>query len=322
MQNNSEKVNKFTNEQLKEMQNWDLDRKIAVSKTRIIEFYNKFYENNLSGVYVSFSGGKDSTVLLHLVRSIYPDTPAVFVDTGLEYPELREFVKTIPNVTWLKPKMNFRQVIETYGYPVISKEQAQYISEYRTTKSEKLKDIRWNGNKWGMGKISKKWRFLVDAPFMVTHKCCNVMKKNPSKDFEKKTGLKPIIGTMTCESKNRESSWKRYGCNAFDSKRPSSRPLSFWTEQDILEYIQKYNLSYASVYGDIIKDKNNNYCTTGCERTGCVFCMFGVQRDTEPNRFQRLKQTHSKLWDYCMKPWSEGGLGMKKVLDFIGVKSE
>lgn len=218
--------------------------------------------------------------------------------------------------------MNFRKVIEKYGYPLISKEQAQYISEYRTTKSEKLKDIRWNGNKWGRGKISKKWRFLVDAPFMVTHKCCNVMKKEPFKRFEKETGLQPIIGTMTIESQNRLSSWKRYGCNAFDSKRPSSRPLSFWTEQDILAYIKKYNLPYASVYGEIVQNENGKYCTTKCQRTGCMFCMFGIVQDSSPNRFQRMKETHPKLWDYCMKPWSEGGLGMKEVLKYINVEIE
>ena len=61
-------------------------------------------------------------MLLHLVRELYPDVPAVFIDTGLEYPEIREFVKTFENVEWLKPKMNFKQVIQKYGYPFISKE--------------------------------------------------------------------------------------------------------------------------------------------------------------------------------------------------------
>ena len=98
-------------QRLKELQALPLERKVLITQSRILEWYN--YWNGQ--VYVSFSGGKDSTVLLHIVRNLFPDVEAVFVDTGLEYPELRAFVKTFDNVTCLKPKMNFRQVIDTYG---------------------------------------------------------------------------------------------------------------------------------------------------------------------------------------------------------------
>ena len=109
--------NKYTLEDLKTMQAWSLERKIQVTQTRLIEWYQKFKGK----VYVSFSGGKDSTVLLHIARQLYPDIEAVFVDTGLEYPEIREFVKSFDNVTWLRPEMNFREVVTRYGYPLISK---------------------------------------------------------------------------------------------------------------------------------------------------------------------------------------------------------
>jgi len=102
-----------------------LNVKILLTKDRIRQWVNEFGED---GVYVSFSGGKDSTVLLHLVREDYPGIPAVFCDTGLEYPEIREFVKTFDNVTWLKPKMNFKAVIEKYGYPFISKEVSERVA--------------------------------------------------------------------------------------------------------------------------------------------------------------------------------------------------
>lgn len=148
------------------------------------------------------------------------------------------------------------------------------------------------------------------------------MKKKPVKKYEKESGNRPIIATMACESRMRKTAWLKNGCNAFDSKRPISQPMSFWTEQDVLRYIKDFNISYASVYGDIIKDEIGKYCTTGCHRTGCVFCGFGCHLEKEPNRFQKLKQTHPKLWNYCMKPWDEGGLGMKEVLEYIGVKYE
>lgn len=270
-------------------------------------------------------------MLLHLVRRLFPDTPAVFVDTGLEYPELREFVKTVDNVTWLKPEMNFRRVIATYGYPVISKEVSKRIVEYHNaqrkgTLEQSLAYQEFNGIRTAPNGDSyfnkKQWKFLLDAPFQMSHKCCDIMKKKPVKKYEKESGKFPIIGTMASESQARKTAWKIHGCNAFDATRPTSQPLSFWTEQDVLEYIQRYNLSYASVYGEIIKDTNGRLKTTKCNRTGCVFCAYGCHLEKEPNRFQQLKETHPKLWNYYMKPWNEGGLGMREVLGFIGVKVE
>ena len=111
--------NKHTISDLYQMQSLPLQAKIQMTRRRISEWVDAFGED---GIYVSFSGGKDSTVLLDIVRKDYPDVKAVFVDTGLEYPEIRSFVKGFENVDWIKPKMNFKQVIEKYGYPFISKE--------------------------------------------------------------------------------------------------------------------------------------------------------------------------------------------------------
>lgn len=320
-------ITKHTNEDLKKLQALSLEEKIQITKARIIEWYEAFNGQ----VYVSFSGGKDSTVLLDIVRQIYPDVPAVFVDTGLEYPELREFVKTIPNVTWLKPKMNFRKVIETYGYPIISKEVSKRVVEYHNAEEKNnleksLAYQEFNGiRKAPCGKSfynKQKWHMLLDAPFKISYKCCDVMKKSPSREYEKQTHRKPMLATMTSESRARKTAWLKRGCNGFDSSRPISNPMSFWDEQNVLEYLVKLSIPYASVYGDIIKDNSGKYYTTKCDRTGCVFCAYAAHLEKEPNRFQRLKQTHPKLWNYCMRPWNRGGLGMREVLDYIGVKTE
>lgn len=110
---------KHTISDLYQMQAMPLSIKIRMTQTRIKAWVEIYGED---GVYISFSGGKDSTVLLDIARKMYTDLLAVFVDTGLEYPEIRDFVKTFDNVEWLKPKKNFKQVITEHGYPFISKE--------------------------------------------------------------------------------------------------------------------------------------------------------------------------------------------------------
>lgn len=100
-----------------------LDRKIQISQTRIIEWYTHYKGN----VCVAFSGGKDSTVLLHLVRTMFPDVRAVFSNTGLEYPEIRQFATSFHDVDVVSPSMRFDQVVSTYGYPIIGKEVAEAI---------------------------------------------------------------------------------------------------------------------------------------------------------------------------------------------------
>lgn len=305
------------------MQAMTLESKILTTQARLIEWYTK----NNGKVYVSFSGGKDSTVLLDIARKMFPDIPAVYIDTGLEFPEIRDFVKTVDNVTWLKPAMNFRKVIETYGYPLISKDVAGNISDARSKPDGKIAERFIPGNSYDLkynGVFSfVKWKFLLDSDIPISKKCCDEMKKKPAKKYEKETGNAPIVATMACESRMRKTQWLQSGCNVFSGNRPISKPMSFWTEQDVLQYIVKYGLKYASVYGDIIEDeKTHQLKLTGRQRTGCVFCAFGAHLEKEPNRFQQMKSSHPQLWDYCMRSWDSGGLGMKKVLDFINIKTE
>jgi len=101
-----------------------------------------------------------------------------------------------------------------------------------------------------------------------------------------------FLGRRLPESRLRVNSWIRQGCNAFDAKRPTSQPLSFWTEQDILQYLKQFNIHYASIYGDIVENEHGELMTTGASRTGCMFCMFGVHLEPRPNRFD-ANETHT-----------------------------
>lgn len=355
-------TNKHSSYDLKQMQAVPLEQKITMTKRRIREWYD--YWDGM--VYVSFSGGKDSTVLKHIVDSMYDDVPAVFVNTGLEYPEIQQFVRSIKDgkyecfnsdVEILRPEMRFDEVIKKYGFPVVSKEVSRKVHDANSAKRNGYENSYTN--KYFNGEVLthdgkkspynlKKWKFLLDADFNISSKCCDVMKKKPAKRYTKATGRKPIIATMASESRLRYHNWVQYGCNAFDKGNPSSQPLSFWTEQDVLHYIKEFNVPYASVYGDIVPTSGDEQIegqlttfdilgeyegtllkTTGCDRTGCIFCMFGCHLEKEPNRFQMLKETHPKQYEYCINggemvdgKWqpSKEGLGLGKVLDYINVK--
>ena len=138
------------------------------------------------------------------------------------------------------------------------------------------------------------------------------MKKHPLENYHKETKRYPIIGTLAEESKLREQKWLQNGCNAFEAKKKTSQPMSFWLEQDILQYINDRGLEIASVYGDIVTTDNDGmeYNTllttcgklkcTGCQRTGCIFCGFGVHLEKGETKFQRLAKTHHKQYDYCL----------------------
>lgn len=326
-------ANKHTSYDLKQMQSVPLQGKIVMTQQRI----RQWYEHWEGQVYVGFSGGKDSTVLKHIVDSMYDDVPAVFVNTGLEYPEIQQFVRSIKagkydcfntDVEIIRPEMRFDEVLKNHGYPIVSKEVSNTVygarhgggsGKWKLTRLQRLRGeyLDKNGNKSQYN--CEKWGFLLDSPFEISDKCCKVMKKTPSRQYAKETERKQIVGTMANESRLRYQKWLQHGCNAFDSSVPSSQPLSFWTEQDILQYLKKYDVPYCSVYGEIVPisegdqiegqlttfDILDDYSgtllkTTGCDRTGCIFCMFGCHLEKEPNRFQRLKVTHPKQYEYCI----------------------
>lgn len=383
---------KHTMSDLYQMQSLPLSAKISMTARRINEWVNEFGED---GVYLSFSGGKDSTVLGHIIREVcgYKNIPFVFVDVPTQYPELKEFAKTFDNLVILKPKISFAQVCEKYGFPMISKEVSNCVSGARkyvkyldgqksnntiltgrqtvpyacymadllgidrriNKQNEQHKSLQMgvvpSGSEYRLRRLNgeltdskgnysqfnqEKYKFFLDAPFEISDLCCDIMKKKPAHDYEKKTGRKPIIATMASESSLRAKKWMQEGCNAFDAKHPHSKPMTFWTEQDVLLYIKENNLPICSVYGEVVTDyEAMGQCenqmsfadygvfdkerpllkTTGCQRTGCVLCGFGCHLEKE-SRFLRLKETHPKFHNllYVLK---NNGVTYAEAIDWV-----
>ena len=302
---------KVEQQELYRLQALPLDEKKAIAQKAIREFVEHF---GVDGIYISFSGGKDSTVLIHLCRQLYPDLVGLYSDTGLEFPEIRDFVQTFDNITIVTPKMHHREMLKKCGYPVVSKEQAEWIYRIRSgTSSGAIQKAFYGLNLDGTPtrfKLSEQWKYLLNAPFNIGSGCCKEMKLKPIAEYVKKTGRVPIMGTTASESALRAQKFMQYGFYNLEGKKAQCTPMSIWTDDDVWEYIRRFNLPYCKIYD------------MGYDRTGCVFCMFGAHLDKEPNRFQKLQRTHPDLWRYCMKPYDDGGLGLREVLEFMGIPYE
>lgn len=261
-------MGQITLSDLRARQAWPLNQKIDHS-VGAIEAFVAYCKEHGRTPYVSFSGGLNSTVLLDLARRfVNPNIKGVFCSTGNEYPEIVRFVRHTENIEIIRPTMTPHEVIARYGFPLVSKEQAQGIYEVRHCKGEKTLRRRLEGGKNRSATISKKWRYLITEPYEISHKCCEQLKKRPTRLFcrDKKAIL--MVGTMAIESDLRTGQYLiRGGCNAFsdDPAKVHSAPLSIWTGADCWTYLQKLAIPYCPIYD-----------VPGIHRTGCVFCGFGA----------------------------------------------
>lgn len=166
----------MTLQELRERQSWTLEQKIDHSLGTIEAFVNRM--GGIDKVYVSFSGGKDSTVLFHLARRLYPNILGVFCNTGNEYPDIIRFVRQMQsdgaNIQIIRPKMTPREVWGRYGFPLVGKETAEKVHKVRNNPNTKT-SIMLMGNSYFS--LSDKWKYLVNAPYETSQMCCTKLKK-------------------------------------------------------------------------------------------------------------------------------------------------
>lgn len=335
---------KFPKDSFKSMKHQPYELKPAFSMRRVYEWHT-YWNGNIS---VSFSGGLDSTVLAYIVCQAYMKyrlkgtIPLVFSDTGMEFPEIREFVqvytrwlqKKFPKLdielVVIRPKHGFRWICENKGFPIISKDTASKIRKLRHGNlSDKYRNYLLHGNERGrFGMLSKKWQYLADKEITkadISEECCNILKKEPFKRYEKETGRKPIIGITQDESFRRENQYNHTGCNVYDGSTIKSQPLGFWPKQEVIQYAVDNKLPLCSVYGKAVKDEKGMWYFTGEQRTGCVVCAYGCHLEKEPNRIQRLRSSdnaaHRRLCEGALKI-KNNGVTYEEALEHCGISTK
>jgi len=344
-------MNLTEQQKMQQRQSLPLEQKIQMTEARIKAWFD-YWDGD---VYLALSGGKDSQVVAEILWRMggkYRKVPMVFSNTGLEMPEIVKHVRSLAsrgfNIVEIKPKMNFRDVWQKEGIPLVSKKVARQI---RTLKkgpkgqenTYKLYDegITSGGHKAPSWKLAKKWRHLVENDDIKTsEKCCDRLKKEPIATYEKATGLKGrgITGMMASEGGYRAGMTQ---CNTFEGKTTRSSPILFWSDSDVFEYIEKYNVEICSVYynrgyadGELVACdspfvdlptvteitsgttlKINVVSLKGEHRTGCMFCAFGAHLEKGSNRFQRMSISHPRQHALIMDR-----IGMRGPLELINVK--
>lgn len=298
---------KMTSEILAERQKWSLSQKIDHSIGTMEKYINAL--GGVENVFISFSGGKDSMVLLHIARRVWPNIKAVFCNTGNELPETVYFVNKLIkegyNIEIVRPNTTAKQVWAEHGFPLISKEICSSIFTIKRNPNGKVAQVRLDpDNKY---KLAAKWRYLLTAPYNVSNKCCYYLKERPLLQYGMKNNMFPIIGTMADESLRRKAAYiKAGGCNVFASRRDRthSTPLAIWTEADIWEYIKTYNVPISEAY------------SVGYNRTGCATCGMGCQF-REDNRMEILYKRYPKYYKMIMNYTNNGVTFREAVKDIF-----
>ena len=274
-----------TKEELIQKQSMPLDMKIKMSERRIRDFY----EHNSGNVFVAFSGGLDSTVVLHLVRNIYPNCGAVFCLTP-DYRLSLEFIKRTENVIWIKGKKTFHEVCKEKGVPYPTKVMACSIRKLKHQNlSDEYKNKLLNGDSRGtFGMVSKKYQWLIKSDLEVSEECCDILKKRPMKKFVRehnKCGI--ITGTKASDTTTRKVQYLRRGC--FDNDNNKLDAIGFWTDDDVKKYLKIYSVPYCVVYDE------------GIHHTGCKYCLFGIESEPRPNRFDWMREHEPEDYRYAIE---------------------
>ncbi len=297
-------------------------------------------------------GGLDSITLLLFLRSLGIDCPAISV-SSLEDKSIQKVHKALGVISLPSAKREDgkpwtkTQIIQEYGFPVISKEIAAKIETLQNA-TEKNATVRhaiitgetgaYGGNRKNTRmKMPQKWLNLFAgyenenegtdyqiAPFKVSSKCCYYLKEKPCDMWAKEHSSVPFLGLMASEGGRREKSLKMHGCNYWGKSTVRSAPFAIFSRQDLLQLAIDLNVPVPEIYGTIERKADGTLYTTAAQRTGCSMCGFGIHLEKRPHRFDQLHERSPKEWELWMKNCcidEETGekYGWGRVLTYIGV---
>lgn len=320
------------------------------AEVRAREFVNDCAREGLN--YHVSVGGLDSITLLLFLRSIGIDAPAISV-SGLEDISIQRVHKRL-GVERLQPAKredgrpwSKAQIIQEFGFPVLSKEIASKI-ELLQNPSEKNATVRhaiitgetgeYGGFRTGTRmQLAQKWLELFGGyenenegvhykipPFKVSSKCCYYLKEKPADDWAKAHNSVPFLGLMASEGGRRQKSLMMHGCNYWGKTTIRSCPFAIFDRQDLLRLALELDVPVPEIYGKIVRDPDGTLRTTKAQRTGCSMCGFGIHLEKRPHRFDRLRESNPKEWEYwmlhCCKDADGTEYGWGRVLDYIGVE--
>lgn len=328
------------------MQNLPYEIKVKRAAIRVREFIEKCDELGYN-THISV-GGLDSITLLYFIRSLGYDIPAISV-SALEDRSIIQIHRQI-GVEILKPGKPKAEILQEYGFPVLSKKLAGRIEtlQHPTERNKTVRHAIITGECGAQGhfaknsrmKLPKKWLELFAgyenenegvnyqiAPFLVSNKCCHYMKELPCDKWAKEHNSKPFVGLMASEGGQREEALVEHGCNYFGKNTIRSAPFAPFLRQDLLQLALDLKVPIPEIYGTIERKADGTLYTTGAQRTGCSMCGFGIHLEKRPHRFDQLRKRNPKEWEYwmyrcCTDPVTGEKYGWGRVLDYIGVAWE
>lgn len=304
-----QKEQKYSYDELATQQALPLDAKIAYAREVIEHALDKSQKPCLA-----FSAGKDSTVLLHLLRQYVPDILTNYGNTTIEFPECVKFARWLReewtlNYHEARPEVTFWWVVKEYGWPLMGKTFGVSGVAHKSSREQFFDDLAARGELNG--------QYAIQAEVPISSACCTFLKERPSQKLQKEQGIDLVfLGIMASESRQRLFNYLTYGELYYPKSQKvwKAHPMAIWTDEDVWAYIHRFDVPYATLYDMGYHDERTGEWIHH-KRNGCMFCGMDIRFPN--NHLAIMRHTHPKAWHTLMvrKGLGKVLLQLRMVLD-------